>query len=290
MSSWTNATPAAPAARLPRTSTRAGILRPDELPQYATLGHYPPDPLLDRWVDWCWSVRWDLPAGTHYVSEVISHPAIHLSIESGTAPRHGFGMPVALLHGVVTTRFRVELSGAGRAFAVKFRPGGFGAFTGLDVAGSLDRAVDLRTYFGDDADRLRDSVIRADDDLDRQALVDAFLIARRPGPDARYDQLLDIVGDMLGDRTLTRVEDVTGRHGIPARSLQRLFHRYVGVGPKWMLQRYRLHDAVTLIDTGEVTDLAALAASLGWYDQAHFTREFTALVGMPPARYAARAR
>jgi len=203
-------------------------------------------------------------------------------------------MPAALLHGVVTTRFQVELADAGRVFAVKFRPGGFGAFTGLDVAGSLDRVADLRTYFGDDADRLRDSVIRANDDADRQALVDAFLIARRPGPDARYDQLLDIVrdmlGDMLGDRTLTRVEDVTGRHGIPARSLQRLFRRYVGVGPKWMLQRYRLHDAVTLIDAAEVTDLAALAASLGWYDQAHFTREFTALVGMPPARYAARAR
>jgi len=83
---------------------------------------------------------------------------------------------------------------------------------------------------------------------------------------------------------------VTERHGIPLRTLQRLFRRYVGVGPKWTLQRYRLHDAVTLIDTGAVDDLAELAASLGWYDQAHFTREFTSLVGMPPAKYAARSR
>lgn len=289
MPSWRNATtPAAPASRLPTTTT-AGILRPDELPDHATLARPPASPELDRWVEWYWSVRWDLPGGTTYLSEVIPHPALHLTVESGGDARHGFRMPAALLHGVVTSRFRFRLSGAGSVFGVKFRPGGFGAFTGLDVGTSLGKVLDLREFFGDAADALRDCVLEADQ-AGRPALVDAFLLARRPGPDARYDQLLAVVADMLGDRTLTRVEDVTERHGIPLRTLQRLFRRYVGVGPKWTLQRYRLHDAVTLIDTGAVDDLAELAASLGWYDQAHFTREFTSLVGMPPAKYAARSR
>ena len=72
------------------------------------------------------------------------------------------------------------------------------------------------------------------------------------------------------------------------RTLQRLFRRYVGVGPKWVLQRARLHDAVDRIDAGRVTDLASLALELGWFDQAHFTRDFTALVGQSPAAYAGR--
>ena len=33
-------------------------------------------------------------------------------------------------------------------------------------------------------------------------------------------------------------------------------------------------------------DLAELAARLGYYDQAHFTRAFTSAVGMPPGAYA----
>ena len=73
------------------------------------------------------------------------------------------------------------------------------------------------------------------------------------------------------------------------RTLQRLFRRHVGVGPKWVLQRARLHDAVDRIDRGGVRDLAALAVELGWFDQAHFTRDFTALVGQSPAAYARRA-
>lgn len=273
-------------ARRPTTSSQAGILRPEEFARYATLTRCAPSPDVAPWVEWYWSVTWDLPEGAIYTSAVVPHPALHLTVEWGTGMRHGFPLPVALLHGIVTSRFDIRLRGAGGVAGVKFRPGGFGAFTGLDVATTLGSVVDLAELFGPAAITLRDNVIRASDS--RPDLLGSFLAERVPGPDPRYDLVLMVVADMLADRCLTRVEDVTARHGIPLRTLQRLFRRYVGVGPKWALQRYRLHDAVTLIDAGEVDDLAGLAASLGWYDQAHFTKEFTALVGVPPARYAAR--
>ena len=114
------------------------------------------------------------------------------------------------------------------------------------------------------------------------------LVPRRPPP--AYALVLAVVADMLADRTLGRVEDVAERHGLSMRGLQRLFRRFVGVGPKWVLQRYRLHDAVSAIDSdpGVMADLAGLAASLGWSDQSHFTRDFTAAVGVSPHAYAAR--
>jgi AraC-like DNA-binding protein len=56
-----------------------------------------------------------------------------------------------------------------------------------------------------------------------------------------------------------------------------------------VLARYRLQDAAAAIDDG-VEDLAGLAASLGWFDQAHFSREFRSVVGMTPSAYLARAR
>ena len=87
------------------------------------------------------------------------------------------------------------------------------------------------------------------------------------------------------DRTLVRVAQVTERHGLSTRRLQRLFARYVGVGPKWVLARHRMHDVVAALDAGHEGSLADLAAEHGWYDQAHFTRDFRALVGVTPARY-----
>jgi AraC-like DNA-binding protein len=72
--------------------------------------------------------------------------------------------------------------------------------------------------------------------------------------------------------------------------VQRLFATYVGVGPKAVLARYRLQDAVAAIDAGEVDDLADLAASLGWFDQAHFARDFRSVVGTTPSAYLRQAR
>lgn len=70
-------------------------------------------------------------------------------------------------------------------------------------------------------------------------------------------------------------------------SLQRRFRDYVGVGPKWVLQRYRLHDAAERMASGQVADWARVALDLGYFDQAHFVNDFRAAIGKPPAEYAA---
>jgi AraC-like DNA-binding protein len=70
------------------------------------------------------------------------------------------------------------------------------------------------------------------------------------------------------------------------RRLQRLFTDHVGVGPKWVIRRYRLHEAAARAADGTGLDLVRLAADLGYSDQAHLTRDFTSIVGLPPARYA----
>ena len=54
-----------------------------------------------------------------------------------------------------------------------------------------------------------------------------------------------------------------------------------------MLKRYRLHEAAERIAEGRDGDWAATALELGYFDQAHFVRDFTALIGTSPARYAA---
>ena len=72
--------------------------------------------------------------------------------------------------------------------------------------------------------------------------------------------------------------------------LQRLFGRYVGVSPKWVIQRYRLHEAAEQLATGESVSQTELALNLGYSDQAHFIRDFKAIVGVSPAAYARATR
>lgn len=234
-----------------------------------------------------WSLRWDLPDGTHFASQVLPHPTCSLTVERGSHPRPD--MPpdeVVVITGVVTTRFDVEVRGWGRVVGVKFRPGGLAALCGLSAAAWTDTIVAADRLLPPSlCAQLADPAL-AEHPAQWAETAEAGLSALTDdGVDPHYDQLLEVITDMIGERTLLSVAEVASRHGVTPRTLQRLFTRYVGVGPKWVLARYRMHDAVTELDAGYDGSLSDLALRYGWYDQAHFTRDFTQLVGVTPGAY-----
>jgi AraC-like DNA-binding protein len=280
VASWKNAT----ASGTGTAPTTRGVLRPVETARTAELRRDTDvHPALAPFVERYWSVRWDRTGQPPFRSEVLSHPSVNVSVESGDRPRFGFALPAVLVHGVVTRRFVVDLVGTGRVTAVKFRPGGFRAFTGGLPA--RNGVALLRGELGLDPDRLRAAVLAEDDDADRAAVLDAALAPLAPEPDPAYLDLLGVLDAMIDDRSLVRVDQVAALAATSTRSLQRAFATYVGVSPKAVLARYRLQDAAALIDAGEVDDLAALAADLGWFDQAHFSRDFRSVVGVTPSAY-----
>ena len=117
-------------------------------------------------------------------------------------------------------------------------------------------------------------------------LAEHFLLRLSPGEDDNCVLANDIVDTIHRERTITKVDQVVERFQINKRGLQRLFSQYVGVSPKWVIQRYRLHEATELAAAGEMVDWAKLAVELGYYDQAHLIKDFKAMVGLTPADYA----
>jgi len=95
-----------------------------------------------------------------------------------------------------------------------------------------------------------------------------------------------IIDTIIANRTITRVDEVAHQFGTTPRTLQRLFRQYVGVSPKWVIKRYRLHEAAVHLADGDTLDWTKLAVDLGYFDQAHFINDFKALVGTTPAAYA----
>lgn len=266
------------------------MLRPEEFARHATLTRLPVRDALAPWIENHWCLQWDLPEGTCFVSQMLPHPACNVSVELGH-PRTGVGEDRVVVTGVVTRRFDVTAVGRSWVLGVKFRPGGLAALTGVNAQSITDRTVPA-------VDLLPPEVVAALRSLHPRlepaaaaALAEQALLPLSPKtPDPAYDQVLAIVSDMLADRSLVQVAQVLQRHDLPRRRVERLFARYVGVSPKWVLARYRMHDVVSALDNGYQGVLADLAATYGWYDEAHFARDFSALVGTTPGRYRGLSR
>lgn len=266
------------------------MLRADALARHLDLQRMGCSAGVAPWVEGYWGLRWSLPDGASFVSQVVVHPSCSLTVERGH-PRPELGPDPVVVTGVVTTRFETELSGSGWVLGVKFRPGGLAALTGLSARPWRDRVLPAAEVLPLRVVDLLRGLVDDRPVVDQARNLDDALGGIRPvDDDPRYTKVLRIVTMMLGDRSLLTVAEVEDRCGLSARALQRLFERYLGVGPKWVLARYRIHDAVTELDTGYDGSLIDLAHRYGWYDQAHFTRDFTGTTGVSPGEYRARDR
>src|SRR5690606_15344393 len=100
--------------------------------------------------------------------------------------------------------------------------------------------------------------------------------------------LVNEVVRFVEERTeVTRVAQVCEHFGLSERTLQRLTQRRLGLNPKWVIQRRRLHEAADRLRSG-TGNLATVAAELGYADQAHLTHDFRSVTGLTPGEFAAR--
>lgn len=69
--------------------------------------------------------------------------------------------------------------------------------------------------------------------------------------------------------------------GLSARHFARAFRQSSGMPPHRWLLKHRVNRALALLPN-EGLSLAEIATSCGFSDQSHFTRVFTAMVGLSP--------
>ena len=160
----------------------------------------------------------------------------------------------------------------------------------VSIATFTGTTVSLRDVFGANGGAVEDAVLMERTDPSRIMVIEEFLRRLQPKPDEHVARIAEIVYAVVGNREIMKVEDLVVRYGMNKRTLQRVFAKYVGVSPKWVIQRYRLHEAAETLASNESISQSALALELGYSDQAHFARDFKAVVGTSPAAYARKAR
>jgi len=224
------------------------------------------DAPLDLTVDVYVDGRADLvlPFGATYERRVMGGPTSVLTTPNLDAQRR---------HAM-----RIVQRGVGRTSGVRFRLGGLAPFTQVALRAFTDQTPSPETVFGPAAGNLVADLGAMSDPDGQAATLDTFFLGLLDASPAlaTFRRSLGIMVDTGG---LCPVSDLAGAAGTSVRQLERLFARFLGLPPKTTARIVRFQAALRALMTDPGTALADVAHAAGYFDQAHFIRDFRAMTG-----------
>lgn len=208
--------------------------------------------------------------GDPYVREVIGGPPAEMSDSNLDAQRL---FPIR-----ITQRGRLRTTG------VRFQLGGVGAFARAPLHEFTGATPAPSEVFGDEATRL-ERALRATLDADGQKLLlDEFFRGLLVASRARvaFEAALQRAVEARGAAELDALAQAAGA---TSRHVERLFARFLGIAPRSLFRVLRFQTALRSLMHDPGCTLAAVAADAGYFDQAHFVRDFREMTGGVPRGY-----
>jgi AraC-like DNA-binding protein len=241
----------------------------------ATYREIPPSARLRRYVECYWSQSQDGPGD--YV--VLPDGCVDILLS-----RCG-GEPIGLTTvGLMTTAMQGKAAPAQSFFGVRFRPGMASAFIpGAELL--TDEIRPLDDLAGSAARRMFERLAELQSLKEMGELMDQLLRPLNP-PDVG-ERVLEQLGS--AEVSLGRsLDGAIAQSGLSVRHFRRLCLERAGVSPKYLSRILRFRKAarkITALNGAAQPSWADFAVACGYYDQAHFIREFQEFAGCTPGRF-----
>jgi AraC-like DNA-binding protein len=182
-----------------------------------------------------------------------------------------------------TDRARRFATDGGLVLGIGLTPLGWLTLIGEDASHFANLVVPLGRQLGPSGSAIHARLLEARTDAERVALLDAILDSR-PASHSAYCALAVQVQQALLSGTVDHVAALADQLGIEPRTLHRVCTAVFGFPPVRLLRRQRFLRTLAKVRDQLDQPLGELIDS-GYYDQAHFNRDFKACMGMTPRAY-----
>jgi len=170
----------------------------------------------------------------------------------------------------------------------RFRPYAGSMFFPEQVSAFTNQSVDLYDLCGPAASEFICRIMDQPELSRKVAVLEAFLLARLGSarPDWQKMVLVAAICDSIARNTESfDLRGLSAEFGISDRYIQKLFLQYVGIAPKSFFSVQRFNKSLRMVRSAEMS-LTNIAYECGYYDQAHFIKEFRGYTGMAPSQLA----
>jgi AraC-like DNA-binding protein len=256
--------------------------------------HRPAAP-LDAYIKWIWWSRRDqtenscehmLPSGSAQLIFAL-HEA-QIVCRPNAAQQGSMVWSRGIVHGPQWSYYQSGAKPPGVIVGVSFWPGAADAILRVPIAELTDRHVPIDALWGDRGNALREELLTAGSPTNVFRVLERELTARLERPLLLHPAIAHALAVRSSGWAHSRVADIQRDVGYSPKHFVALFRAAVGLTPKHYYRVKRFNAVVRRIAAKVDESLADLAASAGYSDQSHLTREFREFAGVTPTQYRPR--
>ena len=181
--------------------------------------------------------------------------------------------------------YYTKQNGDTNLLGVRFKPGGFSAFTKLPAAVLLNQIIPaedvLNTAPKDWEARLREKK----NDAERINLLDQLMMQTAKGTTAEWTSCNKAV-DSIRKSSPISVNALCNENETYYKKLEREFLKYVGYTPKYYYRIVRFNRAIRQMQVNK-NSLTSICYDCDYYDQSHFIKDFRQFAGTTPKHFQA---
>ena len=232
---------------------------------------------LTPWVQCFWHAHYS-GASPSTQSETLhwdGGTALFIYFDQSNLPRIMFNA----LHRIQTISFNPNIDYLG----IRFHPGGAFQLLNLPIIDLIDSSTEATLLKLPNIETLQLSLADAHSSLARISLVEDWLLylAKLHQPESGLVQQL--LPHLIS--ATNSVEDLVTQENLHRRKLERVFQNEIGISPNKIKMLYRVKQARAMIKAAPEKSLTDIAMATGFFDQAHFNRQFQQITGQTPGQY-----
>ena len=249
----------------------SGVLNQQSSSKNYQLERLWPDEVVADFVEQFWFVSWNLLPESEHTQVNLPDSNFHLIIENGKAK----------ILGPIKRKYTYTMQGEGHIVGVKFQVGALSSLLKNEPATYIDKEISVEDIFKFSGTDVALAIAGCYNNLDKAVTLQSFLQSYSTKSSRDLNEFQKLVTLVKENNQITSVKDLSESSSLPIRTIQRYFKKYLGITPKWLIRRYRLHQAMTMLEQKEVA-MADIAAKLGYTDQSHLIKDFSDMLGYTP--------
>ena len=193
--------------------------------------------------------------------------------------------PTCFVFGQITRHLDIQPIGNTNIFSVRFHPAGFIPFSTFPPEQMENRAVPLSELFEAESSDLEKKMFSLTETSLKIKCVEDFLIKRLSQPEAAdliARRSVDLIMEVNGQMSVNELSEQVRVH---KRQLERRFSKLIGLSPKELSRMIRIQSVIRSLMENNYENLTEVAYESGYFDQAHFIKDFREFTGESPGRF-----